>query len=286
MGCLKLTYPLQSVYTAREAGVPREEKVSRQNLKKGVETGNYYYGARYYDPKISVWLSVDPILKYHESPYSFASNNPIRLIDPDGRDTSFADNQARKDFKSALRTVKSNVSRYQERVNENKALADKKGIGAAVKRFFRNEKVDARNLANWQKLESDFDNITSSETELVEYASGGLAGNLRGSTQRIGGELKVKLGGNLGTVIHENRHVNQFFKGTTGNASNTDWFDELEAWQYQRIFDPATVETFISNSGRNVHGANWSRESVFFTLRDAVRYAHPNIANKTFKNLK
>ncbi|MCR9155459.1 MAG: hypothetical protein NXI09_15250 [Bacteroidetes bacterium] len=25
----------------------------------GVDTGLFYYGARYYDPKISVWLSVD-----------------------------------------------------------------------------------------------------------------------------------------------------------------------------------------------------------------------------------
>jgi RHS repeat-associated protein len=54
------------------------------------ETGNYYYGARYYHPKWSVWLSVDPIIKYHESPYSFTSNNPIILIDPDGKDTRFA----------------------------------------------------------------------------------------------------------------------------------------------------------------------------------------------------
>ena len=25
------------------------------------ETGNYYYGARYYDPKFSIWISVDPL---------------------------------------------------------------------------------------------------------------------------------------------------------------------------------------------------------------------------------
>lgn len=51
------------------------------------ETGNYYYGARYYDPKISVWLSVDPLAhKYPSlSPYNFVANNPIMLIDPDGR---------------------------------------------------------------------------------------------------------------------------------------------------------------------------------------------------------
>ena len=50
------------------------------------ETGNYYYGARYYDPKISVWLSVDPLshLSPNQTPYHFMSNNPIMRIDPDG----------------------------------------------------------------------------------------------------------------------------------------------------------------------------------------------------------
>jgi len=52
-----------------------------------VDTGNYYYGARYYDPRISVWLSVDPLAhKYPNlSPYVFVANNPIMLIDPDGK---------------------------------------------------------------------------------------------------------------------------------------------------------------------------------------------------------
>ena len=52
------------------------------------ETGNYYYGARYYDPKVNVWLSVDPLArKYPElSPYTYVANNPINLVDPDGRD--------------------------------------------------------------------------------------------------------------------------------------------------------------------------------------------------------
>ena len=51
------------------------------------ETGNGYYGARYYNPKISVWLSVDPLAhKYPSStPYNFVLNNPIHFVDPDGR---------------------------------------------------------------------------------------------------------------------------------------------------------------------------------------------------------
>jgi RHS repeat-associated protein len=29
------------------------------------ETGLYYYGARYYDPRISIWLSVHPLAERH-----------------------------------------------------------------------------------------------------------------------------------------------------------------------------------------------------------------------------
>ena len=51
------------------------------------ETGNYYYGARYYNPKTSLWLSVDPLAeKYNEwSPYNYTLNNPVKYVDPDGR---------------------------------------------------------------------------------------------------------------------------------------------------------------------------------------------------------
>ncbi len=50
------------------------------------ETGNYYYGARYYDPKLSIWLSVDPLAHMAPgwTPYRFCFNNPINVIDPDG----------------------------------------------------------------------------------------------------------------------------------------------------------------------------------------------------------
>ncbi len=55
--------------------------------------GNYYYGARYYDPKISVWLSVDPLADEYPSlsPYNFVANNPIMLIDPTGLERDLSD---------------------------------------------------------------------------------------------------------------------------------------------------------------------------------------------------
>jgi len=46
----------------------------------------YYYGARYYDPSIGRFPSMDPLHgKYPGwSPYAYCLNNPLRLVDPDG----------------------------------------------------------------------------------------------------------------------------------------------------------------------------------------------------------
>ena len=50
------------------------------------ETGLYYYGARYYDPRTSVWLSTDPMQEKYPgfSTYAYTFNNPIKFIDPTG----------------------------------------------------------------------------------------------------------------------------------------------------------------------------------------------------------
>ena len=51
------------------------------------ETGLCYYGARYYDPRTSVWLSVDPLAEKYagRSSYEYCLSNPVAYIDHDGR---------------------------------------------------------------------------------------------------------------------------------------------------------------------------------------------------------
>ena len=48
------------------------------------ETGLYYYGARYYDPRVSPWLNVDPLAEKTHDPYGYVWNNPMKFIDPTG----------------------------------------------------------------------------------------------------------------------------------------------------------------------------------------------------------
>ena len=55
------------------------------------ETGLYYYGARYYDPRVSLWLGVDPLAEKYPNVggYVYCVENPINAIDPDGKRVYF-----------------------------------------------------------------------------------------------------------------------------------------------------------------------------------------------------
>jgi RHS repeat-associated protein len=43
----------------------------------------YYFGVRYYSPRIGRWLVPDPI-KTGFTPYNYCHNNPLQYIDPNG----------------------------------------------------------------------------------------------------------------------------------------------------------------------------------------------------------
>lgn len=54
----------------------------------GATGTSYDFGARLYDPRVGRWLSLDPLASKYAgvSPYAFAANNPVLLVDPNGRE--------------------------------------------------------------------------------------------------------------------------------------------------------------------------------------------------------
>ncbi|MCJ8155254.1 RHS repeat-associated core domain-containing protein [Chryseobacterium sp. SSA4.19] len=74
------------------------------------ETALYYYGARYYNPRLSIWYRVDPLAEKYPSwsPYAYCGNNPINYIDPDGnfRLPANATREERRLYTAAIKTIK------------------------------------------------------------------------------------------------------------------------------------------------------------------------------------
>jgi RHS repeat-associated protein len=103
------------------------------------ETGLYYYGARYYDPVISRWTGVDPVLnEYLDGKlsyggiyrpgnldlYSYAGNNPVKYSDPDGKTIKI------KGSKSYAEKVLKTMQKLDPsaRMDENNFIYREKGL--------------------------------------------------------------------------------------------------------------------------------------------------------------
>ncbi|MCC3217105.1 RHS repeat-associated core domain-containing protein [Chryseobacterium sp. X308] len=80
-------YPFGLKHEGYNALVGNPSYKYKYNGKELQESGMYDYGARMYMPDIGRWGVVDPLAEASRqySPYNYVLNNPIRLIDPDGR---------------------------------------------------------------------------------------------------------------------------------------------------------------------------------------------------------
>jgi RHS repeat-associated protein len=74
--------------------------------ERDAETGLDYFGARYYGSRIGRFTTTDPAYTIQENlvdpqrwnRYAYARNNPLRYVDPDGREVRYANAQLQKFF--------------------------------------------------------------------------------------------------------------------------------------------------------------------------------------------
>jgi len=93
--------------------------------EKDTETGYSYFGSRYYNSDLSIWLSVDPMSdKYPSlSPYVYCADNPVKLVDPDGEEVSvFGDSENKNTIINSLNAHFDNITVGYDKENPNKLV--------------------------------------------------------------------------------------------------------------------------------------------------------------------
>ena len=181
--------------------------------EKDPESGLHYYGARYYDSDISQWLSIDPMAdKYPSlSPYNYCADNPVVLVDPDGRDI---DPKSREEWENQKNEVMKRIKGSINRSDYLKLYAFYDGLKVLEKSSQRYRLV---------KVEDNEGNISLASDGVIEIRFSSTAG-----------------------FVHEGKHGEQYENGEIGLMINgkggiVDYWDEFEAYEVQAAFNPESL---------------------------------------------
>lgn len=202
------------------------------------ETGLYYYGARYYDPRLSIWYGVDPLAVYNPvmetefygdgqhnggvyfwgnlNPYIYTYQNPIRYIDPNGKQVNAIVGGLQKMWNAVnpWAATESTIDGLRVRSSEERYNEFQKGTIQAAKGTATAEVghvaldaigiIDPTPIADtanaiWYAAEGDWGNAAISGLAIAPYI---------GDTGKVG-----KYGGKLITQIQKHHIIpQQLFK--------------------------------------------------------------------------
>jgi RHS repeat-associated protein len=191
--------------------------------EKDEETGYSYFGARYYDSDLSIFLSVDRFTDKYPSltPYQYAGNNPVIFVDPTGDTIRLADGQS-KEFVAAynqaiekLKTTERGLELYNNLQNSTQVF------------IVRENKEGDKNENSFNP--SNTVTINNSTGERNETNHGGtIIWNITGGLVPVQTNEKSSVsqlqGGGIYSLFHEMAHAeDQHFGRLTNLDDNHNW---------------------------------------------------------------
>ena len=179
------------------------------------KTGMYYYGARYYEPRLSLWMSADPLEEDYPnlSAYGYCHNNPIILYDPDGKGDYFTN---------------SGIYLGYDKINDGKAYSV---TGNFNMNDYLNGKIDKKTSISEINLNSNIGQLA--RIGYAEFRGGN-------STEQL-----------VGMDIVMNRVESDKFPNTIEGVITQPWqFSSLNKNDNNRIFYTNPSETLKIQSGK------------------------------------
>ena len=249
------------------------ENVYKFNAKElDTQKRYYYYGARYYDPGASIFLSVDPLAEQFPAwnPYHYVHNNPINLVDPTGmaaedstgKDDWFVNNKNGNVIKvggvSDLSTLSSETLEKYELgdINNYTRLGKDDMFGDIGTPGLKGRVSDYKNI----KMNGESENFMKNNDyylgwdfimEEQQITSGGRMGS-ENYSHKVGSIKKLE------DVGYTYAKLDQFYqkKGITEVASDVMQYMKVETVQYRytmRLYSPTRdVEPFFESNKKGM----------------------------------
>lgn len=274
-------YPFGMAYT-KNAADSEEESFARENKYKynGKEEqpmpGKWLdYGARFYDAQIARFHSVDPLAEKYPnwSPYAFCYNNPINVIDPDGREgIVVSGGEYNSDDRYKYNFIEPAITRLKELKS---AGGDEPITWAVMTAGYSDSDIE-----KFQSIASDlgvgFQSIGSAD-EFTNYLNSKDIGSSDLSEARSGDQIT-----SMSVFGHGYAGSAEFAHGQDNQASFS-WSTDNVSQLNKGAFNNATIDLFTCNSSTNTAsggslGSTLSSQtgSVVTGYRGQSTYKHMN----------
>ncbi|MBR3577206.1 MAG: RHS repeat-associated core domain-containing protein [Bacteroidales bacterium] len=248
----------------RKSGYTYNSRYTFSGKERDEETGYSYFGARHYNSALSIWLSVDPMAdKYPStSPYTYCANNPVRLVDKDGRKIDPWNEEGEKALQEYFdqfkrRTIEkafglTSYTKIATNPYESDYIEYASNIrGQSKEEFIANMGRDAKHLS-----ETDLDEAfsvylaLSSEDAYVVGVWNNQQGAYTTSPETTGGTTVIK--------------YNEGYRSHGLMKTNTDFCEDIKTNNYIK-FDPSrnmsTSKNYFSDKFNFYYNFEWPRYS-------------------------